>query len=63
MFGMNIEQIEQTCAETLQGYANRMASVYVDHPDDFKAAVTALLVRTIELHLNRPIDINAMFTK
>lgn len=60
---MNIEQIEQTCAETLQGYANRMASVYVDHPEDFKAAVTALLVRTIELHLNRPIDINAMFTK
>jgi len=60
---MNIEQMEQTCAETLQGYANRMASVYVDHPGDFKAAVTALLVRTIELHLNRPIDINAMFTK
>ena len=63
MFAMNIEQMEQTCAETLQGYANRMASVYVDHPEDFKAAVTALLVRTIELHLNRPIDINAMFTK
>ena len=60
---MNIEQMEQTCAETLHGYANRMASVYVDHPGDFKAAVTALLVRTIELHLNRPIDINAMFTK
>ena len=60
---MNIEQMEQTCAETLQGYANRMASVYVDNPEDFKAAVTALLVRTIELHLNRPIDINAMFTK
>jgi hypothetical protein len=54
---MNIEQMEQTCAETLQGYANRMASVYVDEPEDFSAAVTALLVRTLEIHLNREIDI------
>ena len=60
MFAMNIEQIEQTCAETLQGYANRMASVYVDHPEDFKAAVTALLARTLELHLDRPINIKKM---
>jgi len=60
---MNIEQMEQKCAETLQGYANRMASVYVDYPEDFKAAVTALLVRTLELHLNKPIDINCLFTK
>jgi hypothetical protein len=60
MFGMNIEQIEQTCAETLQGYANRMASVYVDHPEDFSAAVTALLARTLELHLNKPIDLEKL---
>ncbi len=57
---MNIEQMEQTCAETLQGYANRMASVYVDHPEDFTAAVTALLARTLELHLNRPIDLEKL---
>ena len=63
MSRMNIEQMEQTCAETLQGYANRMASVYVDYPEDFKAAVTALLVRTLELHLNKPIDIKHLFTK
>jgi len=63
MLRMNIEQMEQECAETLQGYANRMASVYVDYPEDFKAAVTALLVRTLELHLNKPIDINCLFTK
>ena len=63
MFSMNIEQMEQTCAETLQGYANRMASVYVDHPGDFKAAVTALLARTLELHLNQPIDLENLFTR
>jgi len=63
MFAMNIEQIEQTCAETLQGYANRMASVYIDEPGDFSAAVTALLVRTLELHLDRPVDIVELFTK
>ena len=60
MFGMNIEQMEQTCAETLQGYANRMASVYVDNPEDFSAAVTALLARTLELHLNKPIDLEKL---
>jgi len=60
MFGMNIEQMEQTCAETLQGYANRMASVYVDHPEDFSAAVTALLARTLEIHLNKPIDLEKL---
>jgi hypothetical protein len=60
---MNIEQIEQTCAETLQGYANRMAVVYVDEPGDFSAAVTALLVRTLELHLDRPIDLDRLFTR
>jgi len=60
---MNIEQMEQTCAETLQGYANRMASVYVDHPGDFKAAVTALLVRVLEIHLNREIDIKMIYKR
>ena len=58
---MNIEQIEQQCAETLQGYANRMASVYVDEPEDFTAAVTALISRTLELHLNRPINLENLY--
>jgi len=58
---MNIEQIEKQCAETLQGYANRMASVYVDEPEDFTAAVTALLARTLELHLNRPLNLENLY--
>ena len=58
---MNIEQIEQQCAETLQGYANRMANVYVDEPEDFTASVTALLARTLELHLNRPLNLENLY--
>ncbi len=57
---MNIEQIEQTCAETLLEYANTMASAYVSEPEDFPAAVTALLARTLENHLNRPVDIDRL---
>ena len=63
MSRMNIEQIEQKCSETLYEYAQTMANAYVDHPEDYKAAVTGLLVRTIELHLDKPIDINRLFTK
>ena len=58
---MNIEQIEQTCAETLQGYANHMASAYVSEPQDFTATVTALLCRTLEIHLNRPITLENLY--
>lgn len=60
MFGMNIEQIEQKCAETLLEYAQTMASAYVSEPEDFSAAVTALLARTLELHLNKPIDLEKL---
>jgi hypothetical protein len=31
---MNIEELEHNCAEALQAYANRMAIVYVDEPED-----------------------------
>ena len=41
--------------------ANRMASVYVDEPEDFTAAVTALISRTLELHLNRPINLENLY--
>jgi hypothetical protein len=57
---MNIEQIEQTCAETLLEYAQTMASAYVSEPEDFSASVTALLARTLEIHLNKPIDLEKL---
>jgi len=60
---MNIEQIEQKCAETLLSYAESMADVFVDHPDDYKAAVTALLVRTLEIQVNREIDIKMIYKR
>lgn len=58
---MNIEQIEQKCAETLLDYAITMCTAYVDEPEDFNAAVVALLARTLENHLNRPINISGMY--
>ena len=58
---MNIEQIEQTCAETLLDYAITMANAYVTEPEDFNAAVTALLCRTLENHINRPINIQELY--
>jgi hypothetical protein len=60
MFGMNIEQIEQKCAETLLEYAQTMASAYVSEPEDFSASVTALLARTLENHLNKPINLEKL---
>ena len=58
---MNIEQIEQKCAETLLDYAITMCNAYVDEPEDFTAAVTALLARTLELHLNRPFNLENLY--
>jgi hypothetical protein len=57
---MNIEQIEQTCAETLLEYAQTMAGAYVSEPEDFSASVTALLARTLEIHLDREINIKKL---
>ena len=54
---MNIEQIEKTCAETLLEYAQTMAEAYTTEPEDFSATIVALLARTLELHLNRPINL------
>jgi hypothetical protein len=51
---MNIEQIEQTCAETLLDYAITMANAYVTEPEDFNAAV-------VENHINRPINIQELY--
>jgi len=58
---MNIEQIEKTCAETLLGYAQTMAEAYTTEPEDFIAAVTALLARTLELHTNHPINLERLY--
>lgn len=58
---MNIEQIEQKCAETLLDYAIVMCNAYVDDPEDFNASVTALLARTLELHLNRPLNLENLY--
>jgi len=58
---MNIEQIEQKCAETLLDYAMTLCSEYVDEPEDFNAAVVALLARALENHLNRPINIQELY--
>ena len=58
---MNIEQIEQTCAETLVEYAQTMAHAYVTEPEDFSAAVLALLTRAIENHTNRPINLERLY--
>ena len=54
---MNIEKIEFQCAETLLAYAETMADAYTNLPEDTEATLTALLARTLELHLNRPINL------
>ena len=58
---MNIEQIEQTCAQTLLAYAEAMANAYVTEPEDYSAAVTALLARTLENHTNRPLNLEKLY--
>jgi hypothetical protein len=58
---MNINQLEQTCAETLLGYAQTMACAYTTEPEDFSAAVLALLAKTMENHTNRPINLENLY--
>jgi hypothetical protein len=58
---MNIEQIEQQCAETLLAYAQLMADAYIKLPEDKDATLTALLGRTLELHLNRKINLENLY--
>ena len=45
---------------TMPAGISRIAA-YVDDPGDFNAAVVALLARTLENHLNRPINIQEMY--
>ena len=58
---MNTEILEKRCAEALLGYSQTMADAYTTEPGDFDAAVTALLSRTLELHLNRPINLERLY--
>jgi hypothetical protein len=58
---MNIEQIEQTCAEHLISYAESMADAYINEPDDLDASITALLGRALEIHLNRKINLENLY--
>lgn len=58
---MNIEQIEQKCAETLLAYAESMAEAYTTEPEDFSATIVALLARTLELHTNHPINLERLY--
>jgi len=58
---MHSEILEQRCAEALLGYSQTMADAYTTEPEDFDAAVTALLARTLELHLNRTINLENLY--
>jgi hypothetical protein len=58
---MNIEQIEHQCAETLLAYAESMANAYTNLPEDTEATLTALIGRTLEMHLNRKINLENLY--
>jgi len=38
-----------------------MAEAYTTEPEDFSAALTALIARTLELHTNRPINLENLY--
>ena len=58
---MNTEILEKRCAEALLGYSQTMADAYTTEPEDSIAAVTALIARTLELHLNRTINLENLY--
>jgi len=58
---MKTEILEKRCAEALLGYSQAMADAYTTEPEDFDAAITALLARTLELHLNRTINLMNLY--
>jgi hypothetical protein len=58
---MHVEILEQRCAEALLGYSQTMADAYTTDPEDLDASMTALLARTLELHLNRKINLENLF--
>lgn len=58
---MNIELIEQDCAEALLAYAYNLVITYNEHPGDRDAAMIGLLARALELHTEKEISISGMF--
>ena len=58
---MKTEILEKRCAEALLGYSQTMVNAYTTEREDFDAAVTALLARTLELHLNRTINLENLY--
>ena len=58
---MKTEILEKRCAEALLGYSQAMADAYTTEPEDSIASVTALLARTLELHLNRKINLENLY--
>jgi len=58
---MNIEQLELQCAEHLVSYAESMADVYINQPEDLEASMTALFGRALEIHLNRKINLENLY--
>jgi hypothetical protein len=58
---MNIELLEQDCAEALLAHAYNLAITYNQHPGDRDAAIIALIVKALEIHVDRPINISGMY--
>jgi len=58
---MNIELIEEDCAEALLAYAYSLVITYNQHPGDRDAAMVGLIARALELHTDRPINISGMY--
>jgi len=58
---MNIELLEQDCAEALLAHAYNLAITYNQNNGDRDAAIIALLVRALEIHVERPINISGIY--
>ena len=58
---MNIELLEQDCAEALLAHAYNLAITYNENSGDRDAAIIALLVRALEIHVERPINISGIY--
>lgn len=58
---MNIEQSEQDCAQALLAYAYNLVITYNNHPGDRDAAMVGLMARALELHVEKPINIQGMY--
>ena len=58
---MNIEQSEQACAEALLAYAYNLVITYNNHPGDRDAAIIGLIARSLEIHIEKPINISGMY--